>query len=140
MEFLKKLRYRPLYLCWAALFALTGLLGLAAPGAKGLGRGVLIGLALGFFLPPWMILVKAKTAGAKQHIVLIRCLAAASLAATVVLLCAGIRSLTLGQQAGSLLHILTSILCAPLTCGNYYALPIFCWATLLFGSFGKKGR
>ena len=138
MEFIKKLRYDRLYMAWAILFALTGLMGLLFPGAGGFGRAVLILLAVGFFLPPWLILAKARAGKAKRHITLIRCLAAASLVATVLLLCAGIRSLTLGEGAGNLIHIATSILCAPLTCGNYYALPIFCWATLLFGSFVKK--
>ena len=130
--------YRQLYTLWVGLFGITALLGLLFPGPKGLGQALLILLAVGFFLPPWLILAKAKAAGERRHLVIVRCLAAASLAATVVLLCAGIRSLALGEGVGQLIHVLMSILCAPLTCGNYYVIPIFCWATLLFGSFGKK--
>ncbi|MBR2048902.1 MAG: hypothetical protein IJ960_09945 [Oscillospiraceae bacterium] len=140
MNYIASLRYRQLYTLWGGLFGLTALLGLLFPGAKGIGQALLIVLAVGFFLPPWLILIKARAAGVKKHIILIRCLAAASLAATLALLCAGIRSLALGEGVGQLIHVLTSILCAPLTCGNFYALPIFLWATLLFGSFGKKGR
>ena len=135
MEYIVKLRYDRLYPVWAGLFVLTAVLGLLFPEAEGFGRAILLTLTVGFFLPPWLILAKAKQTGDRQNVKLIRYLALASLAATMVLFCAGIWSV--GTSLGQTLQILMSIICAPLTCGNYYVLPMFLWATLLIGSFRK---
>lgn len=137
MNYIAKLRYKDLYSAWCALFVLTALLGLLFPGAEGFGRAVLLLLAMGFFIPPWLILVKSKRSGGKRNITIVRWLSLASLLATLGLLCAGILSLPLGEGVGNVIHVLMSVICAPLTCGNFYVIPIFLWATLLFGSFGK---
>ena len=135
MERIRALRYDRLYMIWGGLFALTAVLGLVFPGAEGFGRALLLVCTAGFFLPPWLILAKARDAGNKSHVRLIRYLALGSLVLTMVLFCAGIWSV--GTGLGQTLQILMSIICAPLTCGNYYVLPMFLWATLLIGSFRK---
>lgn len=138
MDYILKLRDDRLYWCWAGLFVLTGALSLLAPEAEGFGRALLLMLTAGFFLPPWLILTKAKKTGDRRNVRIIRYLALASLAATTGLFCAGIYSLGAGQGMGNAIHVLMAIVCAPLMCGNYYALPMFLWATLLFGSFAKN--
>ena len=134
-----KLSYSALYKVWAGLFALTALLGLIFPDVEnGIGRFFLALISALFFLPPWMILSRAKKEENRHHIRIIRYLAIASLILTLVLLCAGILSVRMSEAVGNLIHTLTAILCAPLICSNYYVLPMFLWATLFTGSFGKQ--
>ena len=139
MERIRALRYDRLYMIWGGLFALTALLGLLFPGAAGFGRALLLGCTAGFFLPPWLILTKARAEGSKRQLRLVRYLALASLVMTMVLFCAGILSVRFGEALGNVVHVLMSVICAPLMCGNYYVLPMFLWATLLVGSF-RKGK
>ena len=139
MKNLQNLTYKTLYRLWAGLFALTAVLGLLFPGVQNAaGRFFLALISVVFFLPPWAILSKAKAEGIRHHLRLVRYLAVASLGLTLVLFCAGILSLPYGDAVGNIIHILMTILCAPLVCSNYYVLPMFGWAMLLTGSFQKK--
>ena len=139
MKNLQNLTYKTLYRLWAGVFVLTAALGLLFPGVQNAaGRLVLALISVVFFLPPWAVLSKAKTEGNRHHLRLVRYLAIASLVLTMVLFCAGILSVRWGEAVGNLVHILMTVLCAPLVCSNYYVLPMFCWAMLLTGSFQKK--
>ena len=113
MKNLQNLTYKTLYQLWAGLFAVTALLGLAFPGVEPAAGRFFLALISGvFFLPPFAILTRAKKEGNLHHLRLVRYLALASLVMTM--------------------------LCAPLVCSNYYALPMVLWAMLFYGSFGKK--
>lgn len=139
MQNILKYTYKTLYTIWAWLFALTAILGLLFPGVQNAaGRFFLALISVCFFIPPWLILTKARAEGSRHHLRLVRYLAVASLSLTLLLFCAGIWSLPYGQPVGDLIHILMTVLCAPLVCSNYYVLPMFGWATLLTGSFGKE--
>ena len=139
MDFLNRLPYKHLYRAWGGLFALTAVLGLLFPGAQNpLGLYLLRLIAVVFFLPPWLVLAKARQEGSLFHIRLLRCLAIASLGMTLVLVCAGILAAPHSQALGDLIHVLMSVICAPLVCSNFYVLPMFLWATVLIGSFGWK--
>lgn len=138
MSFLSKIRLSYLYIFWGGLFVLTAALGLAFPYASSsLGR-VFLGLISGvFFLPPWLILAKARQKGDRRQIRIIRYLAMTSLGAAMVLICAGILSASGNQAWGNALHVMLTVVCAPLVCSNFYVLPLFGWATLLVGSFRR---
>ena len=139
MKNLQNLTYKTLYQLWAGLFAVTALLGLAFPGVEPAAGRFFLALISGvFFLPPFAILTRAKKEGNLHHLRLVRYLALASLVMTMILFCAGILSLPYGQWLGDLIHVLMTVLCAPLVCSNYYALPMVLWAMLFYGSFGKK--
>lgn len=139
MQNLSKMKYNTLYRIWIGLFVLTAVLGLLFPGVENaLGRFFLGLISVAFFLPPCLILLKAKAAEERHHVMLIRYLAIGSLTLTLVLFCAGIWSVRLGESVGNLIHILMSLICAPLVCSNYYVLPMFLWAMLLMGTFGKR--
>lgn len=139
MKHLQNLTYKTLYQLWAGLFVLTAALGLAFPGVQNAaGRFFLALISLVFFLPPWLILKRAKAEDNLHHLRLVRYLALASLSLTMILFCAGILSLPYGEWVGDLIHVLMTVLCAPLVCSNYYALPMVLWAMVFYGSFGKK--
>lgn len=139
MELLSNVRYKPLYLAWGGAFVLTAVLGLLFPGAQDpVGLFFLRFASVVFFLPPWLILAKARAEKALFHIRLLRYLALASLVLTMVLFCAGILAGPDSQTLGDLIHVIMSIACAPLICSNLYVLPMFLWATVLVASFTKK--
>ena len=138
MEFLSKYSYKALYLAWGTLFTLTAALGLLFPGAQnGLGLFCLRAVTVLFFLPPWMILAKARAEGVAFHTRLLRYLSLASLALTLVLVCAGILTAVDNPALGDLIHVVMAIVCAPLICSNFYVLPMFLWGTVLVASFRK---
>ena len=139
MQFLSKLRYRVLFLLWGVLFAVTAVLGLFFPGvANPWGLAGLRCVSILFFLPLWLILLKAQQEHNRRHVLLIRYLALAWLVLALALVCASIMSVNYFPAMGNLLHILLTVICTPMVCSNFYALPMFLWATLLIGSFGKK--
>ncbi len=139
MQFTTNLKYAPLYWTWGFLFALTAILGLLFPGVENsAGLAALRTITVIFFIPPWLILMKAKQEKNLHHVRIVRYLAIASLAATLVCFIAAVFSVRLSEAVGDVVHILMTVICAPLVCSNFYVLPMFLWATLLIGSFGKK--
>ena len=84
---MKKLSYRTLYMAWAVMFAVTVALGFLVPETDSVPGRIALAAAAGlFFLPPWMILERAKREENRHHIRLIRWLCVASLVLTAVLL------------------------------------------------------
>ena len=83
---MKKRSYPILYTLWAAMFLLTAALGLLFPEESGPGRWVLTAISLIFFVPPWMILHRARAAEDRSQIRLVRYLSLASVVLTAVLL------------------------------------------------------
>lgn len=135
---MKKLSYPILYTLWSGLFLLTAVLGLLFPEETGPGRWVLTAVSVIFFVPPWMILVRAKREENRHHIRLVRWLALASIALTAALLVLNLRSAGLSDALGRALNAALSIVSAPMMCSNFFVLPIFLWGCLLADTFVKK--
>ena len=135
---MKKLSYKTLYILWSVLFALTAVLGLVFPAVEApAGRWALALTAAVFFLPPWLILTKARHENARFHIRLLRWLCIASLVLTAGLLIMNLRSAGLGNMLGTAMNAALTVVSAPMVCSNFYALPIFLWGTLLADTFRK---
>ena len=136
---MKKNSYKPLYAFWGFLYALTAVLGLLFPEAEGTTvRLVLLLIAVMFFLPPALILERAKKAGDRLHIWLIRWLCLASIGLTAALLCLNFMSARWSDAVGVGLQAALTIVSAPMVCSNFYVLPIFLWGALLMAAFQKK--
>ncbi len=138
MKFLKSVRYQTLYILWAVLFAASAVLGLLFPAAEGGAKAALMILSAVFFLPPWLILAKANHSGSAHHRRLIRLLAVLALVLATVMICVSILAANSSDGVNAALHVVMTIVTAPMICSNYYVLPLFLWATLLIGSFAKK--
>ena len=134
---MKNLSYKTLYIAWAAMFVLTAALGFAFPSAMGALLAVLRLIAVLFFLPPAVILVRAKRAGERFHVLLLRWLALASIVLTAVLLVLNLQSVLWPAAVGDALYAALVVISAPLACANHYALSLFLWGTLLTGTFYK---
>lgn len=130
------LKYKTLYIIWAVLFVLTAALGFIT-SAEGTAQLLLRLAAAAFFIPPWVIVTKARKEGAYAHTKRIRRLAALWLLAAMVLLCASIASVNLSDTVGNVLYGVMTVACAPLVCGDFYFLPLFLMATLLIGAKSK---
>ena len=128
--------YKTLYILWAMLFVLTAGLSFV-PNPTGIALLALRVLAVAYFLPPWLLLLLARRDGAYVHTRRIRRIAAGWLVLALVLLCANIASVNASEGVGTALHALMAVVCAPLACGDYYALPLFFYATLLIGAKSK---
>ena len=135
---MKKLSYMNLYIAWAAMFVLTVILGFAFPAAAGIGRWALAAVSAIFFVPPWMILHRAKGEKNSHHIRLIRWLCLASIGLTVVLLVMNLSSAGMGDAMGAALNAALTVVSAPMICSNFFVLPLFLWGPLLADTFTKK--
>ena len=135
---MKHLSYKILYTAWAVMFLLTVLLGFVFPSAMGGMLAVLRLAAAAFFLPPAVILVRAKRTGEGFHVRLIRWLALASIVLTAVLLVVNLLSARWPEWLGNALYAALAVVSAPMICANHYALSLFLWGTLLAGTFYRK--
>lgn len=125
-----------LYALWGCLFILCAGLGFI-PEPEGALRGVLTALSLLFFLPPALILYRARKTGDPADRRLIRNLAGMSLGLTVVLLVLSFLTAFGSERLGQVLHHMLTIVAAPMICSGHWALSLFLWACLLMGSLRK---
>lgn len=135
---MKKMSYPILYTLWAAMFLLTAALGLLFPQETGLGRWVLTAVSAIFFVPPWMILYRAKQESDRSQIRLVRYLSLASIVLTALLLVLNLKSAALSEAMGRALNTALAVVSAPMLCSQFFVLPIFLWGCLLADTFRKK--
>ena len=136
---MKKLSYKTLYIAWAVMFALTAVLGFAFPEVEnGWGRFGLALVAVLFFLPPGLVLDRAKAEGHRFHVRLVGFLAPGSLLLTVVLLALTLISFIWSDVLANALYAALVIVSSPMICSNCYAISLFLWGTLIAGAFFSK--
>ena len=118
---------------WAGLFIICAGLGFIPSPAGGL-RILLTALSIGFFVPPAVLLYRAKQTGDGHTLQLLRNLSALSLLATMVLLVLNFLSAFWPKFWGDLLHGMLVVVSSPMVCSGYWALSLFGWACLLMVS------
>ena len=134
---MSKLPYKVLYALWAAMFAITAWLGFIPPANR--ETEVVYQLLAGiFFIPPWMILLKARNEDAPKHKALIRNLCLASLGATTVLMVLNLLSSGWSEALGNALNAALTVVSAPMICGQGYFLGLFMWGVLLMGANSRN--
>lgn len=116
-----------LYGFWALLFVLCAGFGFL-PQPEGAARWALRVLSAGFFVPPVWLLVL----GERKPV---RYLSAASLGLTLLFLVLNIHFAAAGENV--LLNALLTVVSAPMIASGYWALSLFTWACLFFGSFKR---
>ena len=136
---MKKLTYKTLYIAWAVMFVLTAALGFAFPEVENRWGKVGLGLvSILFFLPPGLVLSRAKAEGHRFHVRLVGFLALGSLLLTLVLLALGLISFIWSDALANAMYGALVIVSSPMICSNFYALSLFLWGTLLTGAFFSK--
>lgn len=125
---------KTVFILWGGLYVLCAGLGFI-PGTSDTFQpgvqGILTILAFLFFLPPMYLAHTAKKAGDTDTLKLLRNLAAASLAVTLVALVLNLLSALASSWVGDLLHIILILVSAPMVCSGYWAISLFLWACVL---------
>ena len=124
------------YTTWAGISILCAGLSFI-PEPAGFLKFLMIALSLGFFLPPAMLLYRAKKERDVFTVKLIRNLSLASLVLTAAVLIISVLSFLAPEWVGNFLHILLILVSVPMVCSQYWVLSLFCWACLLMVSLKK---
>ena len=124
------------YTTWAGISILCAGLSFI-PEPAGFLKFLMIALSLAFFLPPAMLLYRAKKERDVFTVKLIRNLSLASLVLTAAVLIISVLSFLAPEWVGNFLHILLILVSVPMVCGQYWVLSLFCWACLLMVSLKK---
>ena len=127
-----------LYGIWLCLYILCVGLG-TVDQIAGVGKVFFVLTSLIFFIPGAWILVMGIQEKNRKTVLRVRIIAICSLVLTVILFCVNIMTAAAGKVS-PVLHDLLNLVSAPMFCSQYWALSLFCWASLLSGSFIKKNE
>jgi len=121
------MKQKTLFALWGLLFVLTAVLGFL-PGAWWSRLASIL-----FFLPPFVLLHR----GDRDTTRLVRNLSALSLGITMVTLILNFVFAVSSETLGNVLHIILTIVSAPMVASGFWALSLFLWACLLMASLKK---
>jgi hypothetical protein len=124
------MKLKSVLLSWLYLFILCAALGFI-PAGTGIFKVLFALVAAVFFVPGFVLLVKADHRDDGKTIRLVRNIALAALVLTTVLIMLNFLSATMSKAWGDVLYVLLVVLSAPLVCGQYWALTLFGWACLM---------
>ena len=133
------MKKRMLYIAWALLYAICTALGFAGE-LQGAGRVFLVMAAVIFFLPPAALVVLGIRENDRKSLRTVRILSIVSLALTLIFFVANVAVIVPTEAANSFLHVCLVVVSTPMLCGQYWALSLFLWASLLFGSLLKPKK
>ena len=131
-----KIKEMVLYAAWLCLYILCVGLG-TVETVEGIGKVFFVLTSLIFFIPGVWLLILGMQEKDKKMILRVRIIAIASLAATVIVFCANVAAVAASSRMGGFLNDLLNLVSAPMFCSQYWILSLFCWASLLSGSFMK---
>ena len=125
---------RKLFLYWLYIYILCAALGFIPTTRTPLVAALLALAALGFFLPPALILHRAIQRKDKKTLQLLLLLCAGSLVLTMLLFIANTLTALAPQNLllGNIFHSLLLLFSAPMFCAPWQFLGPFGWACLLF--------
>ena len=118
------------YALWAGMYILCAGLGFI-PEPAGFGKFCMVVLSIGFFVPPACLLRLAEKSRKPMHIRIVRNLAFASLALTLVLIIINFMSILAPEAVGNVLYTVLAIVSAPMICSQYWVMSLFFWACLM---------
>ena len=122
-----------LYALWGGMFALCAAFGfIPAPGTALKILMTLISVA--FFIPGILLLHLSTKSGDRELAALVRNLAAASLALTLILIIVNFFSVLGSEVLGNILYSILIIVSSPMVCSGYWVLSLFLWACLMIGA------
>ena len=127
------MKNRFLYALWGALFILCAGLGFIPESDGGL-KFLRTGLSILFFLPPALLIWKARQERNRAPLLLVRNLSIASLSLSVALIIANFLTVFRSQLLGDILHGILVVVSSPMICSGHWAMSLFFWACLLIAS------
>ena len=120
-----------LYALWGGLFVCCAALGFVRE-PYGTVKVLTMLLSIGFFVPGFLLLSQGRS-----DVLLVRNLAALSLAVTLVLLVCNFLSVFGSEGLGDVLYYMLVILSAPMVACGSWVYSLFLWACLLFAAMAK---
>lgn len=123
------MKLKSVWLSWLYLFVLSAVLGFIPAG--GFLKAVFVVVAIGFFVPGFVLLTKADHRDDVKTIRLVRNIAILALILATVLILLNMMSATMTKAWGDVFYVLLVVFAAPLICGQYWALTLFGWACLM---------
>lgn len=122
-----------LYPAWAALYVLCTVLG-GIPGAQGAWQILGYLFSAVFFVPGFLLLWDGRKRSDRKQLRIVFCIAAASLALTLVFLICNLLSATASQSVGDALHVVLMLVSTPMLCAPSWVFSLFFWSFLLIGA------
>ena len=124
------MKMRSIWFTWLYLFILCAVLGFI-PEPTGFFKGLLAFAAVCFFIPGFVLLVKADHRDQEGTIRLVRNIAIGALVVATVLIMLNFLSATMTEAWGNVFYVMLVIFASPLVCGQYWVLSLFGWACLM---------
>ena len=119
------------YTLWGVMFVLCAALGFI-PAPQGAAKAALTAVSVLFFLPPTVLVVRARKEKDLHTLRLIRTLCLSSLIVTAVLLIAVFAAIPASLAVGDILYAVLTVMSAPMICSQIPALSLCLWAALLW--------
>ena len=129
------MKNKTLWILWGCLWGLTAVLGFI-PSPVGFGKILLMILAVAFFVPPIMLLIR----GPRKTVVLLRTISLVWLCVTMVMLVLNLLSIQSVRTVGDILYSVLVIFTAPMVCGQYWMAVVFVWACLFFAALTRAKK
>ena len=135
------MKLRSVWLSWLYMFILCAVLGFI-PSPTGFFKFVLALVAACFFIPGFILLVKADHRDNVKLIRLVRSIAIGALVLTTVLIMLNFLSATMSKAWGDVFYVMLVIFSSPMICGQFWVLTLFGWAFLMIYAISllKKQR
>ena len=124
------MKFKNVWLSWLYLFVLCAVLGFI-PQATGFFKVLFVLIAVGFFVPGFVLLVKADHRDDVRTIGLVRNIAIVALIVTTILIMLNFMSATMSKAWGDVLYVMLVVFASPLVTGQYWVLTLFGWACLM---------
>ena len=123
-----------LYIVWLCLYIICVGLGAAVPEAEGFGKVAMILTALIFFIPGITLLVMGLRNKDRKVLFRLRLVTILSLVLTMGALIGTMMTAAADSSAAAVMADLLTLVSAPMVCGQYWALSLFCWAALMMAT------
>ena len=121
---------KQLYILWGGLYFLTVALG-AIPEPNSVLQVFMVLAALGFFVPPGVLLYRSWKEKDPASARLIWWISLVSLCLTLVFLVANLLSVMVPEGVGNVLYAFLLLVSAPMICSQVWVLSMFLWACLM---------
>ena len=133
------MKKQDLYITWGVLYALC--VGLSCiPSPTGVVAGLCVIAALGFFVPPALLLHWAIPRKRWQTVRQIRNISLLSLVLTLGVLVLNFLSVGAGDGVGQLLYGILILVSCPMICVQAWVVSLFLWACLLMTTLMCKKK
>ncbi len=126
------MKKRNLYIAWGVFYLFCTVLGFI-PAKEGGFFALCMGLGLGFFVPPMLLMCR----GEKKTVQLVTTLSGVSLAATALMLVLNVLTVGASAAVGEMFYWLLILVSSPMICIQVRGISLFLWACLLFAGLGK---